>query len=48
MNSLVNLIRVPRMSTQASRLVHRFISTSKKNQEVCVTDADITQQEPVS
>ncbi|XP_050532559.1 NADH dehydrogenase [ubiquinone] 1 beta subcomplex subunit 11, mitochondrial isoform X2 [Daktulosphaira vitifoliae] len=42
----MNLIRISRMTSQANRLIHRFISTSKKNQEICVTDAEISQQEP--
>lgn len=51
MSSLVKLVRIPKFNKiilQTPKLPQRFISTSKKNQEVCVTDTEIKEQEQVN
>lgn len=47
MNSLVKLHHASKRIIQPVQLIRRHISTSKKSQEVCVTNAEITEQEPV-
>lgn len=48
MSSLVKLAHISKKGFRPLQLVvQRHISTSKKNQEVCVTNAEITEQEPV-
>lgn len=47
MSSLLKLAHVSKCIVRPVRLGHRHISTSKKNQEVCVTSAEVTEQEPV-
>lgn len=48
MSSLMKLAYISKKNLRPFQLVvQRFISTSKKNQEVCVTNAEITEQEPV-
>lgn len=47
MSALVKLAHVSKRIVCPIRLGHRHISTSKKNQEVCVTSAEVTEQEPV-
>lgn len=47
MSSLVKLAHISKKICRPIQLTQRFISTSNKNQEVCVTNAEITDQEPV-
>lgn len=47
MSSLVRLAQVTKKIVRPMPLVQRHISTSKKNQEVCVTNTELTEHEPV-
>lgn len=48
MSSLVKLAHISKKGFRPLQFVsRRHITTSKKNQEVCVTNAEITEQEPV-
>jgi hypothetical protein len=47
MKSLVKLAQISKKNGQLLQIIRRQISTSKKNQEVCVTNAEINEQEPV-
>lgn len=47
MSSLVKLSLISKRIIRTVQLTQRLISTSKKNQEVCVTSAELTEQEPV-
>lgn len=48
MSSLVKFANISRKVLWPVQLINqRHITTSRKNQEVCITDAEITQQEPV-
>lgn len=47
MNNLIKLFHISKKVFRPVQLAQRHISTSKNNQEVCVTSADITEQEPV-
>ncbi|CAI6360859.1 unnamed protein product [Macrosiphum euphorbiae] len=46
MSSLVRLAQVTKKIVRPMPLVQRHISTSKKNQEVCVTNTELTEHEP--
>lgn len=48
MNSLVKFAHIYKRIIRSPQLFQRHISTSKQNQEVCVTNAEITDQEPVN
>lgn len=47
MSSLVKFLHVSKKCFRPVQLTQRHISTSKKSQEVCVTNVEITEQEPV-
>lgn len=47
MSSLIKLAQVSKNNIRLFQIVQRQIATSKKNQEVCVTNAAINEQEPV-
>lgn len=47
MSSFVKLAQVSKKNGRLLQIIQRQISTSKKNQEVCVTNAEINEQEPV-
>lgn len=47
MSSLVKFAHISKRFLPPVQLVQRNISTSKKNQEVCISNAEITEQEPV-
>lgn len=47
MNSLVKCAHIYKRIIRSFQL-YRHISTSKQNQELCVTNAEITDQEPVN
>lgn len=48
MSSLVKFLHVSKKCFRPLQLTQcRHISTSKKSQEVCVSNAEITEQEPV-
>lgn len=47
MSSLVKLAHISKRIYGPIQLAQRQISTSKKNREVCITNAEITEQEPV-
>lgn len=47
MSSLFKLAHVSKKIVRPLQLAQRYISISNKNQEVCVTNAEITEQEPV-
>lgn len=48
MTSLIKFAHISKRVFQPVQLIQRsHISTSKKNQEVCVSNAEITEQEPV-
>lgn len=47
MSSLVKLAQVSKKNVRLFQLVQRQISTSKKNQEVCITNTAINEEEPV-
>lgn len=42
-----SFVKLAHISKRIYRPIQRHISTSKKNQEVCITNAEITEQEPV-
>lgn len=47
MSSLFKLAHISKRVVRPVQLFQRHISTSKKNQEVCVTGAELTEQEQV-
>lgn len=47
MSSLVRLVQISKKVIRPIPLVQRHISTSKKNQEVCVTNTELAEHEPV-